>query len=211
MVGGLLGELASKVDWLWWLSYNQVFGLENPIVLDLSVVKITFALMFKISISSIIGMVLAIFIYKKYKRQNRGNLDKKGMEYFVHKMKELPKSERPYEKLELYGEKTLSNAELLAIIIKTGTKDETSVELAQRILKLNDTDTEDLSYLQALSIEELMQIKGIGKVKAIQLKAVTEIAIRMFKTSNYKAITIKQPHDLAKILMSELKFEKVKK
>ena len=60
-------------------------------------------------------------------------------------MKELPKSERPYEKLELYGEKTLSNAELLAIIIKTGTKDETSVELAQRILKLNDTDTEDLS------------------------------------------------------------------
>ena len=45
VVGGLLGELASKVDWLWWLSYNQVFGLENPIVLDLSVVKITFALM----------------------------------------------------------------------------------------------------------------------------------------------------------------------
>ena len=95
--------------------------------------------------------------------------------------------------------------------LKTGTKDETSVELAQRILKLNDTDTEDLSYLQALSIEELMQIKGIGKVKAIQLKAVTEIAIRMFKTSNYKAITIKQPHDLAKILMSELKFEKSEK
>ena len=83
MVGGLLGELASKVDWLWWLSYNQVFGLENPIVLDLSVVKITFALMFKISISSIIGMVLAIFIYKKYKKdKNRGNLDKKGMEIF---------------------------------------------------------------------------------------------------------------------------------
>lgn len=66
VVGGLLGELASKVDWLWWLSYGQSFGLENPIVLDLSVVKITFALMFKISISSIIGMVLAIFIYKKF-------------------------------------------------------------------------------------------------------------------------------------------------
>ena len=65
VVGGLLGELASKVDWLWWLSYYQSFGLENPIVLDLSVMKITFALMFKISISSIIGMVLAIFIYKK--------------------------------------------------------------------------------------------------------------------------------------------------
>lgn len=65
VIGGLLGELASKVDWLWWLSYSQSFGLENPIVLDLSVVKITFALMFKISISSIIGMGLAIFIYRK--------------------------------------------------------------------------------------------------------------------------------------------------
>lgn len=65
VVGGLLGDVASKVDWLWWLSYGQGFGLENPIILDLGVMKITFALMFRISISSIIGMVLAIFIYKK--------------------------------------------------------------------------------------------------------------------------------------------------
>ncbi len=65
VVGGLLGELASKVDWLWWLSYSQSFGLENPVIVDIGVMKITFALMFKISVSSIIGMVLAIFIYKK--------------------------------------------------------------------------------------------------------------------------------------------------
>jgi len=65
VIGGLLGELASRVDWLWWLSYSQSFGLENPVVLDLSIMKITFGLMFKISISSIIGMVLAIFIYRK--------------------------------------------------------------------------------------------------------------------------------------------------
>lgn len=65
VVGGLLGELATKIDWLWWLSYSKSFGLENPITLDLSVMQITFALMFKISISSIIGMVLAVFIYKK--------------------------------------------------------------------------------------------------------------------------------------------------
>lgn len=124
------------------------------------------------------------------------------------KIKELPETERPYEKLELYGEKALSNAELLAIIIKSGTKEETSVQLAQRLLGLNDTKTEDLNYLQTLSIEELMQIKGIGKVKAIQLKAVGEIAIRMFKTNNYKTVSIKQPKDLAEILMSELRFEK---
>ena len=54
------------------------------------------------------------------------------------KIKELPELERPYEKLEWFGEKVLSNAELLAIIIKSGTKEETSVQLAQKVLNLND-------------------------------------------------------------------------
>ncbi len=65
VVGGLLGQLAANVDWLWWLSYSQTFGLQDPIVLDLSVMTITFALMFKISVASIIGMLLAILIYRK--------------------------------------------------------------------------------------------------------------------------------------------------
>ncbi len=65
VVGGLLGELAGSVDWLWWLSFGEQFGLESPIVLDLSVLTITFGLMFKINIASIIGMALAIFIYRK--------------------------------------------------------------------------------------------------------------------------------------------------
>ena len=65
VIGGLLGQLASNIDWLWWLSYSQTFGLQEPIVLDLSVVTVTFALMFKISVASIIGMLLAILIYKK--------------------------------------------------------------------------------------------------------------------------------------------------
>ena len=65
VIGGLLGEFASKVDWLWWLSYGESFGLSSPIELDLNVIAITFGLMFKINISSIIGMALAIFIYRK--------------------------------------------------------------------------------------------------------------------------------------------------
>ena len=65
VVGGLLGDLASKVDFLWWLSYGESFGLSQPVELDLSVIKITFGLMFKINISSIIGMILAILIYRK--------------------------------------------------------------------------------------------------------------------------------------------------
>lgn len=65
VIGGLLGEIASKVDWLWWLSYGQSFGISSPIELDLSVISISFGLMFKINIASIIGMALAIFIYRK--------------------------------------------------------------------------------------------------------------------------------------------------
>lgn len=124
------------------------------------------------------------------------------------KMKELPKTERPYEKLEQYGEKTLTNAELLAIIIKTGTKEETSVGLAQQILKLNNGKQDNLSFLRDLSIEEFMKIKGIGKVKAIQLKAVCELATRMNIITNYKEKIILQPYDIAKILMDKMRFEK---
>lgn len=123
------------------------------------------------------------------------------------KIKELPELERPYEKLEWYGEKVLSNAELLAIIIKTGTKQETAVQLAQKILNLNHTEAEGINFLRNISIEELMQINGIGKVKAIQLKAVGEIANRMTMPFNYKKIKIKEPYDLAKIMMEELRFE----
>lgn len=65
VLGGLLGELASKVEWLWWLGYGQSFGLSSPIELDLSVITITFGLMFKINVASIIGMAIAILIYKK--------------------------------------------------------------------------------------------------------------------------------------------------
>ena len=64
VIGGLLGELAKSVDWLWWLGLGQEFGLESPIVLNLSIVTLTFGLMFKINIASIIGMAIAIFIYR---------------------------------------------------------------------------------------------------------------------------------------------------
>ena len=124
------------------------------------------------------------------------------------KMKDLTTAERPYEKLELYGEKSLSNAELLAIIIKTGTKDETAVDLAQNILSINKSTKEDeLNFLKNISIQELMEIKGIGKVKAVQLKAICELAVRMSRPSNYKQIQIKSPQDMANVVMDELKDE----
>ena len=126
------------------------------------------------------------------------------------KMKELPELERPYEKLEWYGEKVLSNAELLAIIIKTGNKEETSVQLAQKILNLNVTQLEGINFLRSITIEELMKIKGIGKVKAIQLKAVGELANRMTMPNHFKKIVIKEPFDLAKIMLKNCDFKKKK-
>ncbi len=124
------------------------------------------------------------------------------------KMKELPETERPYEKLEQYGAKSLTNAELLAIIIKSGTKEETAVGLAQQILKLNTTKENNLRFLMDLTVEEFMKIKGIGKVKAIQLKAVSELATRINSVESYKEKIITQPRDIAVTLMEKMRFEK---
>ena len=65
VIGGLLGEVASQVDWLKWLAYGQTFGIENPFVLDLNVLSLTFAFTININIASIIGLSIAIFLYRK--------------------------------------------------------------------------------------------------------------------------------------------------
>ena len=124
------------------------------------------------------------------------------------KMKELPISERPYEKLEMYGSNSLSNAELLAIIIKTGTREESSVTIAQKILKLNKEQKDNLKFLQNISINELTKIKGIGKIKAIQLKAVAELNKRMSRPILDNKVKITCPQDVANLLIDELKNEK---
>ena len=65
VIGGLLGNLAGNVSWLNWLAYGEEFGLNSPIVLNLNVMTITFGLIIKINIASIIGVVLALLIYRK--------------------------------------------------------------------------------------------------------------------------------------------------
>lgn len=65
VIGGLLGNVAAQVDWLNWLSYGQEFGLSQPLVLDLNVLAITFGFSIKINIASIIGLAIALFIYRK--------------------------------------------------------------------------------------------------------------------------------------------------
>ena len=123
-------------------------------------------------------------------------------------IKKLPKLERPYEKAQMYGIENLSNSELLAIIIKTGTKEKTSVELAQEILSIESTYKENIQFLQNVSIKELTKIKGIGKVKAIQIQAVCELNKRMARPIDGEQIKIRTAENVANLLMNEMKYEK---
>lgn len=128
-------------------------------------------------------------------------------------IKNLPESERPYEKAQMYGIESLSNAELLAIIIKTGTKEKTSVQLAQELLAINTENKENIQFLNDLTINELTQIKGIGTIKAIQIQALCEINKRMSKPIDKLNISVRSSKDLANLFMQELsncKREKVK-
>ena len=122
------------------------------------------------------------------------------------RLKDLPVTEKPYEKIENYGAKFLSNAELLAVIIKTGTKDKTAVEIAQELLLL-DYQNQGLSFLKDISLEDLANIKGLGRVKSIQIKALVEFAIRFSKPSSIKKNLITSPEAVASILMNDLKDE----
>ena len=65
VIGGLLGQLASQVEWLNWLSYGQTFGLSEPLTIELNVIKLTFGLMLNINVASIIGMAIALLLYRK--------------------------------------------------------------------------------------------------------------------------------------------------
>ena len=65
VIGGLVGQVAAQVDWLNWLSYGQTFGIQNPFVLNMNVLTLTFAFSIQINIASIIGLAIAIFLYKK--------------------------------------------------------------------------------------------------------------------------------------------------
>ena len=66
VIGGLIGQLTAGVSWLNWLSYGKSFGIASPIVLNLVVANLTFALTFDINVASIVGIIIAIFIYKKF-------------------------------------------------------------------------------------------------------------------------------------------------
>lgn len=120
-------------------------------------------------------------------------------------MKELPESERPYEKVEQVGAEILSNAELLAVIIRAGTKNMRSVDAAQNILRQRN---DNLLNLFDLSLDELKQLPGIGRVKAIQLKCIAELATRITKLKRHTNLCMTNAKSVAAYYMEQMRHHK---
>jgi len=115
-------------------------------------------------------------------------------------IKELPEGERPRERLEHYGPSALSSAELLAIILRVGTKDENVIRLAQRLL----TTYGGLVGLAQAPFSEMMEIKGLGEAKITQLKAAFELGRRLLVAAPHERPLVKSPADAANLLMMEM-------
>lgn len=117
-------------------------------------------------------------------------------------IRDVPKDERPRERLLNDGASALSNQELIAILLRTGTSQESVLQLAQRLLK----QFGGLRMLQDASIEELMELRGIGTAKAIQLLAAIELGRRIGSLNPVERYTIRSPEDGANFVMDEMRF-----
>ena len=120
-------------------------------------------------------------------------------------IKDLPMEERPMEKLISKGPKVLSNAELLALVIRTGSGSESAIGLAERIMSSLD---DGIRSLTTVTPEELTRIAGVGKAKASMLIAVGELSRRITASAIGKGISIDSASSAAGLFMEDLRFEK---
>ena len=126
-------------------------------------------------------------------------------EYHRLHMKELPEDDRPYEKCWKYGAASLSDAQLLAAVLRTGVKGETALDLAHRLLQ--DDRKQGLSLLHHVSVQELTAMRGIGKVKAIQLKCIAELSHRMARQELHNGLIFRDPETIAAYYMEKYRHE----
>lgn len=117
------------------------------------------------------------------------------------KIMDIPNIERPIEKLISFGAETLTNSELLAVILRTGIKGENAIMLCQRIL----SEIDGLDNILNVSLSDLVSIKGIKNVKGAQILALSEL-FRRFNTlkSNSNKVKITSPSDIANLLITEM-------
>lgn len=126
------------------------------------------------------------------------------MKQKFYTMKELPESERPYEKFEKGGTKSLSDAELLAVLIKTGTRQKNSIDLSREILQLHPV-YKGLFGLHYLSANELQKVDGIGKIKAAQILCAVELSRRLAQQKKPKRTSFHSPAQIAGLFMEEMR------
>lgn len=117
------------------------------------------------------------------------------------KMKDVPLAERPRERMLKYGESHLSNQEILAILISSGTKNESVMELSNRILM----HFEGIKLLSDATIEELTSIKGIGNARGVMILAAIELGRRIQQYKPEERYTIRSPEDGADYVMEEMR------
>jgi DNA repair protein RadC len=117
-------------------------------------------------------------------------------------IRDFPEDERPRERLISDGPESLANHELLAILLRTGTKDESVLQLANRLLK----HFEGLRLLKDATIEEMTSIKGIGTAKAVQILAAIELGRRISRLQYDERYVIRSPEDGAKYVMEDMRF-----
>ena len=121
-------------------------------------------------------------------------------------MKEIPEEERPYEKCIRFGPEVLTDSELLAVILRTGTCGRTSLDLARSILEQGNPE-EGLLGIHHLTLQELMEIKGIGQVKAIQIKCIGELSKRISSLTAQKTLNFQDPSTIAEYYMEKMRHE----
>lgn len=122
-------------------------------------------------------------------------------------IKELPETERPREKLCRFGSSGLTDAEILAIILGTGSRKETALDLAAKLLN-SLYDEEGLRALLDMTVEELSEFRGMGTAKACKLLAAAELARRIYSSTSDSNIIIKAPEDAASYLMQGMRYLK---
>jgi DNA repair protein RadC len=117
-------------------------------------------------------------------------------------IRDFPEDERPRERFMKYGPQSLSNHELIAILLRTGTKEESVLQLSNRLL----TQFEGLRLLKSATLQEMTEIKGIGQTKAIQVLAAVELGRRVSNLAFDERYVIRSPEDGAKYMMNDMRF-----
>jgi DNA repair protein RadC len=117
-------------------------------------------------------------------------------------LKDTPQSERPRERMLNQGAQALSNAELLAILLRTGSVAESVVRLAERILY----EAGSLKGLNEMRLEQLTAMKGVGPAKALQIQAGVELGRRLSRSAPEERSTIRSPYDAVELLMEDMRY-----